>query len=635
MKTFFRFLVVTIACGSLSMGQGRTYDIVNIPTGLKGSASAVVRISIERFDVENSNSATYTMRRAITIFDKDDRDYGAIQVWYDRSTTIEELEGRIYDANGEEIRELEESDIKDYAAFDDNTLYTDTRVRLASLYHHRYPYTVEFTYELSYDGFLNWPSWYSRLTHDPVQESRFEVTFPGELRFWCNKDSLQPVVVTKGKIRTYRWEAHDLPYLGNDVGGDIEDISEIVRIAPASFSLEGHAGNMRTWAEFGEWYAGLNKGRNNLPEAAIAEIRGLVKPTDDIKTKAETLYRYLQARTRYVSVQLGIGGWQPYDARYVHERRYGDCKALTNYMMALLEVSGVRGYPVLINNGNARLPMIEEFPSQQFNHVILCIPNGRDSLWLECTSQTIPFGHIGWSNEGRSALLISPDSGIIVKTPRSAANQNTQRRTGMVALSGNGDAHAEILTTVTGNQQDRLRGGLETINVEERRRWILKDLQIPHVNLNSFSINGLESKESTLSLSVQLTIPRLATLSGSRQFLRPNLTERVTSPPSNFATRLSPVRFAYAYHDVDSIYYRIPLGFSVESLPASVSFAESFGSFKASTESLSDTAVIYRRELIILHPVIPASEYQVYRSFFSSIFRSDRAQAVLVRKPFR
>jgi len=52
-----------------------------------------------------------------------------------------------------------------------------------------------------------------------------------------------------------------------------------------------------------------------------------------------------------VSIQIGIGGWQPFDASTVQRLSYGDCKALANYMKTLLEAVGLSANYCLVNAG--------------------------------------------------------------------------------------------------------------------------------------------------------------------------------------------------------------------------------------------------------------------------------------------
>ncbi len=609
------------------------------PVLLLGANGAVVRLDHKQLEVKNRSKATLRVHQAITILDSKGREHGIVGYWYDKFRKPKKLEAQIRDASGKIIRKLKGREIKDYSAISDFSLYEDNRVKVATLEHDVYPYTVEYWYELDFNGYISWPSWKPGSSGLSVERGRFEVIAPSELpvRYFTEGNDLEPAVINEGKETVYRWDAtlvqrqmEDLlAALSMEVVPDREEIR--VQVAPAEFEIDGSVGDMSSWTNLGNWYYQLNEGRDVLPADKIAEVVRVTDGINDPKEKARKVYELFQASTRYVSVQLGIGGWQTYDAAYVAERGYGDCKALTNYLMAMMDAAGIESHPALIHNNYGSSQVQEEFPNNAFNHVILMVPLPADTLWLEATSQSIPFGRIGAGNEDRYALVIDPEHSTLMSTPASTPEDNARIRKAEVMIHASGSAVAAIEMKYSGNQQDHVIHEIASAPYRDQMEWLHDELEIPSFKVASADFSGVQERRANSTIKANLELPRYAAQTGQRMFINTNLMERDAYVPPEDLNRTRPVFLAYRYVDEDHVAFKLPEGYKIEAMPEDVLLETSFATFNV-TNTLDGDALTYRRTLQFREREIEPALYASYRDFLFDVARADRAQVVLVRE---
>lgn len=629
----------TAAAQDVPPGFDETFAVSSLPPLLAREADAVVRLDLLRFEVQGPGRATRTVRRAVTVLTPEGRDKAQLYVFYDdRTRRLTRLTGRIFDAEGRIVRKLEKADQEDYSAISGYSLYEEERVRVARLHHHAFPYTVEFEYEIRHDGLIGWPTWYPQEEGMPLVYGRFDLTTAAgvEARYRVQGASLEPAVWQRGAGTMLRWEVPEEPALTIEPLAPVwQDQVIAVHTAPATFEIEGTQGDMRSWASFGQWYYTLNEGRTVLPDDARSDVHRLTDGVPDVGERARRLYAYMQDKTRYVSIQLGLGSWRAFDATYVHERGYGDCKALTNYLQALLQEAGIASFPALIRAGGRAPRVLPDFPSNQFDHVILYVDLGDgEGAWLESTDQTAPFGHLGAFTEDRHALLVKPTGGELVRTPRSHAAQNQRVLQARVRLTPSGDATAEIQTRHTGNEQDEIRQHVVDRPARERERWLYDYLDLPSFEIVDADFAAAEQRSLSVALAIRLTLPRYAAVTGTRLFLPLTLMHRSTYVPPVTETRtqaveLSPYPFVYA----DTVWYELPAGFAVEAIPDPVEIETPFLHYEARAEVQSQGILVYYRRASVTETSIPAGSYGLFRDAVSRIAQADRAQAVLVATP--
>ena len=434
------------------------------------------------------------------------------------------------------------------------------------------------------------------------------------------------------KRYSYTWQAGNIKALEKEpfsVG--IINLVPWARVAPNEFEYDSSKGDLSSWTSLGKWVYDLNKDGDILNPITIEKVKSLTSGITDQKKMIGILYNYLQNNTRYVSVQLGIGGFKPIDASKVAEVNYGDCKALSNYMKALLKQAGISSQLVVIKNEDGLDGSLNPSFSSigQANHMILCVPASKDTVWLECTSQQMPVGFIGGSNSNRNVLLISDQGGKIVRTPIYSANRNQQKRTAEVIIDPNGKSVARISTEYEYEQFETVFGQLYR-EPKEQKETLYESLDIANTEITAFSYSQPDKNIPKIIEDVSLNITDLTAKGADKLFLTLNLMNKRSFVPELLVNRLTDFALQMNYTDIDNISYQLPADYKVEFLPKDIQIISEFGEYSMKA-AVSGNKITYTRIQKMYSKQYPPARYQDLVNFYKSIYKADKQKAVLAR----
>ena len=629
------------------------YPAEAIAPALRENAHAVVRAYDETVVVKSASQLVQTVHKVVTILNEaGSDDYGQLVVSYDALNRLNYLRGAVYDAQGRLLHQLRPAEVHEQGLGSaGGSFMTDIRIRYADLRQPATPYTVEFDYEITSDNTLFYPDWQPQ--HDEnvsLEAATLRVTTPTALPLRFAEQLLPAGAATPpvaaGSQTTYYWQLPAAPAVEEEpLSPPLSELLPAVHLAPATFEVQGHAGSLASWQSLGAWVYQLGQGRDALPSALTAKMAQLLIVAPDARARARKVYEFLQGSTRYVSVQLGLGGWQTAPASSVATGGYGDCKALSNYTCALLKAAGLPAYVALVGAGADHADVRAGFPSSQFNHAILCLPLAAhgsvpaDTVWLECTSQTEAFGYLGSFTGNRHALLLTPEGGRLVATPRYGAQANRQQRRTDLWLQPDGGAKATVRTQRLGLAQDHYAYLLHDADPEEQKKYVANHLRLSHFTITSLRLAAAPTQAQTQALpgvveTLGLELTSVGTAAGRRILLEPNLLGRLGALPAQVGPRLTPLALPPASLTQDTVRLHLPSGFRAENLPPPTQLTSAYGTYSSTCTPLADGTLQYVRQLETRRPggaTLPAAKYLEYREFCRKISQADNAQVVLVK----
>lgn len=613
----------------IAIGQNYSYSL--IADSLKQNADAVKRYEKLHVQIKSPSKAVVKHKWAITILNQAGDEFSGYYSSYDKMKPLTEASGRLYDANGKEIKSIRKKEMEDISEHDGMSLALDDRVKKHNFYYRNYPYTIEYEEEQEYNTIFFLPAWHPvEGDNFSVEQSTFIVEAPADYTFRYKQNNYpgKPEI----KNGSYTWTLNNFGAVFYEpFRPSFSDILTTVYIAPSEFELGKYKGDMSSWNGLGKFIATLNEGKDQVPENIKQQVIAIAQKGQTTEEKVKLIYEFMQKSTRYISIQLGIGGWQPFDATYVASKSYGDCKALSNYMVSLLKLVGINANYVLITAGPGRTGLWEDFPSPYFNHAIMCVPGEKDTLWLECTSQTESAGFMGSFTDNRKALLINETGGVVVKTPAYSVTDNLQIRKITASVDAEGNLIAEVKTRFTGQQQEEQHRLIHSYTNEQRQKYLNSQIGLPTYKVEKYDYVEHKGKIPEVEEYLKITSPVYANVSGKRLFIQPNLFNKLATKLSTDKTRKYDIKLSSSYRDIDSIEIILPEGYQPESVPKEMSVQQEWGKYNI-TFKVSENKIVLVRLHEMYAGTYPAAVYASFVKYLDDIYKADRSKIVLVKK---
>jgi len=638
MKRLLLMLVVCVLSFANAYCQDNVpadaYIASKIPDSLKTDANSVVRYSLEEYDVQGPGKEVYKMHSVVTVLNEKGNSEAEISLPYNKKfSAVSAFEMRIYDATGNIIKKYHKSDLYEHAARGSEALVTDDRIKTIGHTIAAYPTTVEMIFEIDRNSLINLGGWIIQAPEQSVQNAvcRVSIASNAGFRYMNNNTAVKPQIANGDSRSVYTWTASNLKASKPEKGAMQWRETPEVKFLQNKFEFFGLPGDMTTWQNYGKWQQALNADVGTLSPQRIAEIK---KMTDTIKTekdKVRFLYKYMQQNMRYVNIQLGIGGLKPFPASFVDEKKYGDCKGLSNYMHSLLKAVDINSYYAEINAGANEEPASYAFPYDPFNHIILCVPLKNDTTWLECTSNTMPFGVLGAFTENRNALLITEDGGKLVSTPRSTAQENQFNSEAHIILDADGGAKTQIKILSTGEYREMYLA-MEAEKMDDQKEILLRDMSIKQPS--SFSFKSEKDENGLKELELNLEYDQFCDVkAGDKQFYKPLAFLLWDNKVPILEKRKSDYYWEYPRIKTCTTTIDLPQGFEVETLPVNANLKFSYGNYELNyVYNKEKNQVVSTAKFILNNQVIPAAKYTEMQQYMDAIAKAQNKKLVIKKK---
>lgn len=622
-------LFLTFLISSFSFAQN--YAVDQIPDDLIKDAYAVVRKNEEKIELLKVDELKYTEDVVVTVLTKAGDNYVGAQANYDANTKIDLFEATLYDANGKEIKKFKTKDFGDQSYVTGGQMYTDDRIKYLNYTPTNYPYTINYKIVTTNKNTLWIPRWSPiRAANLSIEKSSYQFVNKTSSTIRLKEDNFKGFDIAKtGNNNNLSYSLNNvLAFNEEDQMVGSQKIFPRAILASNQINIDGVKGNFDNWNDYGKWtFDNLIRTKLDFTPAQKSVFQNMVKEAKSDEEKVQILYKHLQNKVRYIGVQLGIGGLSPFPNSYVESKSYGDCKALSNYMIGMLDAVNIKSYHTILFAGNP-IDIDEQMMYQQGNHMIVYIPlNGKD-IWLEATSQTAPYNYLGDFAGNRKVLIVDEKGGKIIPSQQFKTEDNQLFVNGNATLLADGTLNFDFSETSK---------GLIYENFARFNQLSEKDLDVRLKNRFSY-LQGISFKKkefnndwknAVFTSNFEFSAPNYAKIQGNNIILNIIPVNKEETSVKKMKDRKFDFNIETGYVDEVSYTLTLPSGYKLPQKFDAITVKSAFGEYQLEINPKENNAFEIKRIYKQFSGTFSKEKYNEYVEFRRQISGYDNTKLLL------
>ncbi|MFC6645270.1 DUF3857 domain-containing protein [Granulicella cerasi] len=238
-----------------------------------------------------------------------------------------------------------------------------------------------------------------------------------------------------------------------------------------------------SWEAMAVGYAALSE-----PQIVLEDVKSALPaslPTERT-AKIAAVLAALHKSVRYTGVEFGSAKLTPQRPAETLKRHYGDCKDKSTMLVAMLRAVGVPAHLALLSVEGGEDVQEDQPGLTQFDHAIVYVPAaGKEpAFWIDATAEYNALGNLPWSDHGRKALIIAPDTKALTLIPVAVPADSVLVESRDFELPQYGPSHVMEVSQTTG-----------FIDAQYRSDYAGEDVGELHTQLERYANNTYLAKK--------------------------------------------------------------------------------------------------------------------------------------------